>query len=262
VPDHILRHIDCGVLAITLHRPDKLNAFTASMLDDFIDALEGAATEAAVRAVLVTGSGRGFCAGQDLADRNVAPGGEPPDLGASLEERYNPAVRLMRTMPKPVVVAVNGVAAGAGANLALAGDIVVAARSARFIQSFARLGLVPDSGGTFFLPRAVGMPRAMGLALTAQALSAEQAVEWGLIWSVVDDDELAATSGELAKRLAAGPTGGYAKIKEALAASLGNSLDQQLDLERDLQRAAGRSIDYQEGVTAFMEKRDPRFEGR
>lgn len=165
-------------------------------------------------------------------------------------------------MPKPVVIAVNGVAAGAGANLALAGDIVIAARSARFIQSFARLGLVPDSGGTFFLPRALGMPRAMALAITGEALPAEKAQEWGLIWRVVDDDALAAESKRLATELAAGPTAGFAKVKQALNASLTNALDEQLDLERDLQRAAGFSADYREGVAAFVEKRPPRFEGR
>lgn len=262
MPDHILSDRDAGLVTLTLHRPDKLNAFTKPMLEDFLAALTSLADDASVRCVLLTGSGRGFCAGQDLSDRTVSPGAEPADLGESLEVRYNPAVRLMRTMPKPVVVAVNGVAAGAGANLALAGDIVLAARSARFLQSFARLGLVPDSGGTYFLPRAIGMPRALGLALSAEPLTAERAAEWGLIWAVVDDEALAATAEELARRLAEGPTAGYARIKQAMAASLGNTLDAQLDLERDLQRAAGRSIDYQEGVAAFMEKRDPSFEGR
>ncbi len=260
--DHILHEVQRGVAAITLNRPDKLNAFTAAMLEDFLEALRTAASSDAVRAVVVTGAGRGFCAGQDLSDRAVAPGEAPPDLGASLEHRYNPAVRLIRTMPKPVVVAVNGVAAGAGANLALTGDLVLAARSARFIQSFARLGLVPDSGGTFFLPRRVGMARAMGLALLAEPLPAEQAAAWGLIWAVHDDDELQDAARELAERLAAGPTAGFASIKRALAASFGNTLDQQLDLERDLQRACGMTLDYREGVAAFVEKRTPRFEGR
>ncbi len=260
--DHILYEVDGGVATITLNRPDKLNSFTTPMLEDFQTVLGAAAGDSGVRAVVITGAGRGFCAGQDLSDRNVAPGDEMPDLGRSLEERYNPIVRSIRSLPKPVVTAVNGVAAGAGANLALAGDIVIAAASARFIQSFARIGLVPDSGGTYFLPRAVGMPRAMALALLGESLDAATAAEWGLIWSVVEDADLTSVASELAKKLAAGPTAGYANIKRALGASLGNSLDEQLDLERDLQRASGQTADYREGVAAFMEKRSPNFEGR
>jgi 2-(1,2-epoxy-1,2-dihydrophenyl)acetyl-CoA isomerase len=258
----ILHESGDGMATITLNRPDKLNAFTVGMLESFNSALSRAADDDAVRAVLLTGAGRAFCAGQDLSDRSVQPGEEPPDLGESLENRYNPAVRAIRSMPKPVVVAVNGVAAGAGANLALAGDIVVAARSARFIQAFARIGLIPDSGGTFVLPRSVGMPRALGLSLLAEPVSAETALEWGMIWDVVDDDELFATASGLARSLAAGPTRGYAAIKLALNASLDHTLGEQLDMERDLQRMAGRSRDYGEGVAAFLEKRDPRFEGR
>ncbi len=251
-----------GVAAITLNRPDKLNAFTASMLVDFRAALETAASDDAVRCVLITGAGRGFCAGQDLSDRSVSPDAEMPDLGESLENRYNPIVRLIRTMPKPVVIAVNGVAAGAGANLALSGDIVIAAASARFIQSFSRIGLIPDSGGTFILPRAVGMPRAMGLALLGTPLGAVEAKQWGLIWDVAEDEALAGTATTLAADLAAGPTAGFAAIKKAMAASLDNDLTDQLDLERDLQQEAGRTDDYREGVAAFMEKRTPRFTGR
>ncbi len=232
------------------------------MLEEFNTVLRDAAGDDSVRTVLITGSGRGFCAGQDLNDRSVAPGGAAPDLGESLEERYNPAVRTMREMPKPVVVAVNGVAAGAGANLALAGDLVFAARSAKFIQSFAKIGLVPDSGGTYFLPRKLGTARAMGLALLGDALSAETAAAWGLIWDVVDDDDLLAAAGDVARSLAAGPTAGFAKTKHALNASLNNTLDSQLDLERDLQRAAGRSDDYAEGVAAFLAKRPPVFKGQ
>ncbi len=253
-------HAD-GLLTITLNRPDRLNAFTAEMLNQFNDVLSSAAADERVRAVLLTGSGSGFCSGQDLNDRAVAPGGSAPDLGDSLENRYNPAVRTIRAMPKPVVVAVNGVAAGAGANLALSGDLVYAARSARFIQSFAKIGLIPDSGGTYFLPRRVGSARALGLALLGEPLSAEQAAEWGLIWAVVNDDELWETATAVARKLASGPTGGFAKTKQALNLSGGNTLDDQLDLERDLQQAAGQSHDYAEGVAAFLAKRTPRFKG-
>ena len=223
--------------------------------------LTEAAADDAVRAVLLTGAGKAFCAGQDLGDRAVQPGDQAPDLGESLENRYNPAIRAIRTMAKPVVVAVNGVAAGAGANIALAGDIVIAARSARFIQAFARIGLIPDSGGTFFLPRSIGMPRALGVSLLAEPISAETAADWGMIWAVADDEALITEATDLARSLAAGPTTGYAAIKAALNASLGSSLDEQLDRERDLQREAGRSYDYGEGVAAFLEKRVPRFRG-
>jgi 2-(1,2-epoxy-1,2-dihydrophenyl)acetyl-CoA isomerase len=260
--DGILVTMDEGLCAITLNRPDRLNAFTTDMLNRFNGALEDAVADERVRAVLITGSGRGFCAGQDLNDRSVSPGEAAPDLGESLENRYNPAIRTIRSMAKPVVVAVNGVAAGAGANLALSGDLVYAARSARFIQSFARIGLVPDAGGTYFLPRTVGTARAMGLALLGDTLSAEEAAEWGLIWKVVDDDQLLAEASAVARELAAGPTAGFAKTKQAINASGNNTLDAQLDLERDLQRAAGRSRDYGEGVAAFLEKRNPQFEGR
>jgi 2-(1,2-epoxy-1,2-dihydrophenyl)acetyl-CoA isomerase len=260
--DAILTMHDGGVFTVTLNRPDRLNAFTASMLEELNRALTSAANDPEIRAVLLTGAGRGFCAGQDLNDRTVAPGGESPDIGESLELGYNPAVRTMRTMPKPVIVAVNGVAAGAGANLALAGDLVYAARSARFIQSFAAIGLIPDSGGTYFLPRRVGMARASGLALLGEPLDAQQAAAWGLIWEVVDDEDLRVVTTEVAQRLAGGPTSGFAKIKQALNASADNTLDAQLDLERDLQRAAGRSADYAEGVAAFLAKRTPQFKGQ
>lgn len=259
---HISYQSTDDVATITLNRPDKLNAFTTAMLGQFTAALQRASDDEAVRAVVITGAGRGFCAGQDLGDRAVAASDEAPDLGESLENRYNPIVRAIRAMPKPVIMAVNGVAAGAGANIALAGDIVIAARSARFIQSFARIGLLPDSGGTFVLPRTLGRARAMGLALLGEALDASTAAQWGLIWDVVDDEDLSAVTAELALRLAAGPTAGYAKIKQAINAASVNTLDDQLDLERDLQREAGRSRDYAEGVAAFMEKRPPRFEGR
>jgi 2-(1,2-epoxy-1,2-dihydrophenyl)acetyl-CoA isomerase len=215
-----------------------------------------------VRVLLLTGAGRGFCAGQDLGDRAVAPGSEPVDLGASIERNYKPLVLGLRALPLPVVCAVNGVAAGAGANLALACDIVIAARSASFIQAFCRIGLIPDSGGTYFLPRLVGTARALGLALLGDKLMAEQAAQWGLIWQCVDDAELPAVTDKLLAGLAQAPTRGLAAIKEALEASAGNSLPTQLDLERDLQRALGFGADYREGVAAFVAKRPPRFAGR
>jgi 2-(1,2-epoxy-1,2-dihydrophenyl)acetyl-CoA isomerase len=215
-----------------------------------------------VRAVLLTGAGRAFCAGQDLSTRKVSPGAAPIDLAVSLGNYYNPLVRRLRELPKPVVCAVNGTAAGAGANIALACDLVIAARSASFVQAFSKIGLLPDSGGTWFLPRLAGSARAMGLALLGERLSAEDAAAWGLIWKVVDDDALATEATAIAKQLATGPTTGYGLIKQALLASATNSLDAQLELERDLQRKAGFSEDYREGVTAFLEKRKPVFKGK
>ena len=258
----VLVSLEAGVLKLTLNRPDKLNAFTPEMHQELRKALEQALDDVSVRAVLLTGAGRGFCTGQDLSQREVGPSAAPIDLSVSLGSNYNPLVRRLRELPKPVVCAVNGAAAGAGANIALACDIVLAARSASFVQSFARLGLVPDSGGTYFLPRLVGTARAMGLALLGERVSAEQAERWGLIWKVLDDDRLMPEASELARALAAGPTKGYGLIKKAICASAGNSLDAQLDLERDLQREAGFSEDYREGVAAFMQKRTPSYKGR
>jgi 2-(1,2-epoxy-1,2-dihydrophenyl)acetyl-CoA isomerase len=259
---NILFAVDAGIARLTLNRPDRLNSFNDAMHAEVREALERVQADASVRVLLLTGAGRGFCAGQDLSDRNVAPGAEPVDLGASIERNYKPLVLGLRALPLPVVCAVNGVAAGAGANLALACDLVLAAKSASFIQAFCRIGLVPDSGGTYFLPRLVGNARAMGLALLGDKLTAEQAAQWGLIWQCVDDAELPAATDKLLATLAQAPTRGLAAIKRALHASAGNSLPAQLDLERDLQRALGESDDYREGVAAFVAKRPPHFSGR
>lgn len=258
----ILLTIADGIATVTLNRPDRLNSFTAAMHEELREAIAELRDDKAVRCLLLTGAGRGFCAGQDLSDRAVAPGAQGPDLGASIETNYNPLVRSLRSLPMPVVCAVNGVAAGAGANIALACDIVLAARSASFIQAFCKIGLIPDSGGTWTLPRLVGHARAMGLAMLGDKVSAEQAESWGMIWKAVDDDRLMDEAGALARHLAGQPTHGLALIKQALNASSANDLDTQLDLERDLQREAGRSHDYREGVAAFVEKRAPKFEGR
>jgi 2-(1,2-epoxy-1,2-dihydrophenyl)acetyl-CoA isomerase len=249
-----------GYRVVTLNRPQRLNAFNEALHVALAAALAEAEADASCRALLLTGAGRGFCAGQDLTDRIAA--GETPALGGALEKFYNPLVRKLRALPFPVVAAVNGVAAGAGANVALACDIVLAARSANFIQSFAKIGLVPDSGGTWILPRLVGQARAMGLALTGEPITAEQAEAWGLIWRAVDDAKLMEEANALVEQFARGPTRGYAAIKRAIRASWSASLDSQLDHERDNQRELGRSADYREGVAAFSEKRKTNFTGR
>ena len=246
------------VATLTLNRPDKLNAFTAEMHGELQAALgQVAAIDSGVRALLITGAGRGFCAGQDLSQR-----ARPVDLGETIERYFNPLVRTLRRMEIPIIGAVNGVAAGAGMSLALACDITLAARSATFLQAFAKIGLVPDSGSTFFLPRLAGDARARGLAMLAEKITAEQAADWGLIWKVVDDDKLVEEAMGLARHLASQPTRGLALIKQALNQAASNDLDRQLDLERDLQRIAGRTEDYREGVAAFLEKRPPKFKGR
>ncbi|MDH3716318.1 MAG: 2-(1,2-epoxy-1,2-dihydrophenyl)acetyl-CoA isomerase PaaG [Gammaproteobacteria bacterium] len=253
--------ISAGVAEIALNRPAKLNSFTHEMHSELRDALAAVEANETVRCLLLTGRGRGFCAGQDLHDRIATHGSGPPDLGESLQQNYNPLVRSLTTMQRPVIAAVNGVAAGAGANIALACDIVLAAQSASFVQAFCRLGLIPDSGGSWLLPRLIGRARAMGLAMLGDKLSAEQAADWGLIWQCLPDAELLPRARQLAAHLATQPTAGLAKIKHAIYAASCNSLDAQLDLERDLQQQAGHSADYREGVEAFVHKREPRFVG-
>jgi 2-(1,2-epoxy-1,2-dihydrophenyl)acetyl-CoA isomerase len=258
----ILLDIADGVGRITLNRPDKLNSFTPEMHAELRDAIEQVAKEA--RTLLLTGAGRGFCAGQDLSQRRQMGGeGEgPPDLGHTIETFYNPLIKRLRSLELPIVGAINGVAAGAGMSLALACGSTLAARSANFLQAFAKIGLLPDSGSTYFLPRVVGEARARALAMLSEKITAEQASAWGLIWKMVDDDKLMDEATALARHLATQPTQALARIKQALDASLTNSLGIQLDLERDLQRELGRTQDYREGVAAFFEKRPAKFMGR
>jgi len=260
--DTILFEIADSVATITLNRPDKLNSFTAAMHVELREALQRVRDDPGVRALLITGAGRGFCAGQDLSERVMSGGAASFDVGATLEQTYNPLVLGLRALPIPVLCAVNGVAAGAGCNFALACDLVIAARSARFIEVFSRIGLIPDAGGTYVLPRLVGSVRAMGMALTAEPVSGEQAQAWGLIWKCVDDDQLMPEARTLAAALAAGATRGFALTKQALYASPGNSMTQQLALEAQLQREAGRTADFREGVQAFLEKRPAKFVGK
>jgi 2-(1,2-epoxy-1,2-dihydrophenyl)acetyl-CoA isomerase len=250
--------LEGAIARLTLNRPDRLNSFTVQMHEEVADAL---ARLDGARVLVLTGAGRGFCAGQDLADRAVAPG-QAIDLGESVEQRYNPLIRRLVSLPMPVIARVNGVAAGAGANIALACDIVIAAQSAKFIQSFANIGLIPDSGGTWVLPRLVGQARALGLALTAEPLPAEKAAEWGLIWKAVPDEALDSEVDALAAKFASAPTLGLARIKKMIRESWGHSLDEALDLQRDAMRELGFSNDYREGVAAFIAKRAPNFTGK
>ena len=258
----ILSEVEQGVMTITLNRPDRLNSFNDVMHQQLADCLKQAERDDTIRCLLITGAGRGFCAGQDLNDRNVDPSGPAPDLGMAVERFYNPLVRRLAALPKPVICAVNGVAAGAGATLAMGCDIVLAARSAKFVMAFSKLGLVPDCGGSWGLPRVAGRARAVGLLMLGDNLSAEQAAQWGMIWQVVDDEQLSATAQQMALHFASQPTYGLGLIKKALQLSETNTLDQQLELERDYQRMAGRSDDYREGVSAFLGKRPPQFSGK
>jgi 2-(1,2-epoxy-1,2-dihydrophenyl)acetyl-CoA isomerase len=257
----ILFEVADRVATITLNRPDKLNSFTSAMHDDLRHALDAVEKDKSVRCLLITGAGRGFCAGQDLSESVMSGDGQDADVGATLEKNYNVMVKRLRNLPIPVVCAVNGVAAGAGANFALVADIVIAARSASFIQAFTKIGLLPDCGGTYFLPRLVGTARAMGAAMLGEKISAERAEQWGLIWKCVDDADLIQESGNLARHLASQATQGLALTKQAIYASSSNTLATQLDLERELQRIAGRTHDFREGVAAFNEKRPAKFRG-
>jgi 2-(1,2-epoxy-1,2-dihydrophenyl)acetyl-CoA isomerase len=260
--DTVLMARSGGVTRLTLNRPDKLNAFTLTMHAELNAGLQAANADPQCRVVVLTGAGRAFSAGQDLAEVGGPTDASTPDAGSRLEKAYNPLVKLITSLEKPVICAVNGIAAGAAANIALACDLVYAARSASFLQAFARIGLIPDAGGTWVLPRLVGAARARGLALLAEPLSAEKAEAWGLIWKAVDDDKLEAEVSAVAAKLAAAPTYALGLVKRALAASSTNSLAQQLDLERDFQRLAGASPDAREGIAAFLEKRAPRYTGR
>lgn len=259
--DTVIHERRGGYDLLTLNQPDRLNPFNEQQHQALAAALDEIEKNDDCRVVVLTGAGRGFCAGQDLGERDFTDASQKYDLGAGLEKYYNPLVRRLRALDKPVICAVNGVAAGAGANIALSADIVIAARSASFIQIFARIGLIPDAGGTWWLTQRLGEARAKALALTTEPLSAEKAAEWGLIWKVVDDEELMKEAVALAVELSNGPTNAYALAKKAIQAASSNSLDAQLDLERELQREAGYSDDYREGVAAFREKRSANFRG-
>jgi 2-(1,2-epoxy-1,2-dihydrophenyl)acetyl-CoA isomerase len=259
--ENILFQIENGIAKLTLNRPDKLNSFTQAMHLEVRHALALTATDPSVRVLVLTGAGRGFCAGQDLGDRAVEPGKEGVDLGASVDQYNAPLVLSLKALPMPVICAVNGVAAGAGANLALACDIVLAAKSANFIEAFCKLGLIPDTGGTWHLPRLIGHARATGLAMLGDKLSADMAEQWGLIWKAVPDDSLMNDAMKMAEHFATAPTKGLAFTKKALQASYANTLPEQLKLEGEMMRELGYSHDYKEGVAAFIAKRPANFRG-
>ncbi|PWJ20612.1 enoyl-CoA hydratase-related protein [Jannaschia seohaensis] len=259
--DHLLVRQDGACLHLTLNRPEKLNALTTETVTGLTHAIQQASTDPEVRAILLTGTGRAFCTGQDLGRRNPDGPDWPPDLSASVETVYGPLIKSILRSPKPLVCAVNGVAAGAGANLALACDIVLASKTARFIQSFSRVGLIPDAAGTWVLPRLIGLARARAICLTGRPVTAAEAEAWGMIWKSVPDPDLAAEARALATSLAAGPTRALGLTKEALLASAGASLDEQISAEARAQAEAGATSDYAEGVRAFLQKRQPRFRG-
>ena len=254
--------VEAGIARLTLNRPDRLNSFTDAMHEEIRQAMDALEADANARVLVLSGAGRGFCAGQDLNDRSVSSADAPPDLGASVEKNYKPLVMRLQNLRMPTVCAVNGVAAGAGASLALACDIVIAAKSASFLQAFSKIGLIPDTGGTWFLPQRVGMARAMGLALLAEKLPAEKAAEWGLIWACVEDAELAAAVDKIATQFASAPTRALVRTRQAMRASMNNDLETQLDLEGSMMRELGQAHDYREGVAAFMAKRAPAFNGK
>ncbi len=250
-----------GVLTLTLNRPDVLNSFNREMAAALLAALQHAAAEPTVRAVVLTGAGRGFCAGQDLAEALPQGDGPMPDIGEIVQTCYNPIIRAIRTLEKPVLCAVNGIAAGAGANLAFACDLTIAADDISFVESFAKLGLIPDTSGTFFVPRLVGMQRATGMFFLAEKIPAVKAKEWGLIWDVAPKADLMTVVHAMASSLATQATRGFGLTKRALNASFANGLDAQLDVEAQAMHEAGRTADYEEGVRAFLEKRAPVYRG-
>jgi 2-(1,2-epoxy-1,2-dihydrophenyl)acetyl-CoA isomerase len=259
--ESIVYSVEAGIARLTLSRPDRLNSFTDAMHEEVRQALGAVEADTSVRVLVLSGAGRAFCAGQDLNDRSVAVGEAMPDLGLSVEKNYKPLILRLQNLRVPVICAVNGVAAGAGASLAFACDIVIAAKSASFLQAFSKIGLIPDTGGTWFLPQRVGMARALGLAMLAEKLPAEKAAAWGLIWDCVDDAALLSTVDALASQFAVAPTQALVRTRQAMRAAVTNNLETQLDLERDMMRELGQAHDYREGVAAFMAKRTPVFKG-
>ena len=260
--ENILFSVEHGIARLTLNRPDKLNSFTTDMHSEVRSALDRIQEDTSARVLILTGAGRGFCAGQDLGDRAMQiQSGKMPDIGNTVEQNYKPLIMRLANLRVPTIAAVNGIAAGAGASIALACDLVIATKSASFLQAFSKIGLIPDTGGTWFLPQRVGMARAMGLALLAEKLPAEKAAAWGLIWAAVEDSEFSATIESMAQQLAAAPTKALVRTRQAMHAAPTHTLEQQLSFEGSFMRELGWSPDYAEGVAAFMEKRAPNFTG-